>query len=137
MKVELNENMDKLFTLMEQSNFLPLKKFVVDVRSFKAQTRIKSKSACVYPGYKKEYNFSDHTVVYSSQVKINEKEDGSYIISSYNNVDTKKLSGSTLNLSGNECSLTVIDGKFKENYTFKFTSKKIHSFKEIKTEKTK
>lgn len=137
MKVELNEKVDKLFNLMEQSGAVPLKKFVYDVKGFKAASKIRSKNVCVFPGFKKEYKFKESTYTYGSSVRFAEKEDGSWSISLTSTVDTKKLSSSTLTVSGNECKLAVVDGKLKENYTFKFTSKRVYQFKEVKTEKTK
>ncbi len=137
MKVDLNEKVEKLFALMEVSNSIPLKKFVYDIKSFKAASKIRSKNVCVFPGFAKEYKFKDNSYTYGSSIRYAEKEDGTWSISLTSTVDTKKLASSTLTVSGNECKLAIVDGKIKENYTFKFTSKRVYQIKEIKPEKTK
>lgn len=137
MKVDLNEKVEKLFTLMEGSNSIPLKKFVYDIKSFKAASKIRSKNVCVFPGFVKEYKFKDNSYTYGSSIRYAEKEDDTWSISLTSTVDTKKLASSTLTVSGNECKLAIVDGKIKENYTFKFTSKRVYQIKEIKPEKTK
>ncbi len=127
MKVVLNQKLENLFVLMDESKILPLKKFVCDIKSFNAVNKIKSKSSCAYPGKRNTYEFKDFNCTCMSTVRVKEDQDA-YIVAYVDSVNNKRIGSSTLTISGNSCELVVASGKQKETYSFKFNSKRVYQF---------
>ena len=134
MKVELSEKMEKLFTLMDDSKILPLKKFVCDIKSFKAVNKIKSKPVCAYTGAKRVYDFKEFSCTYTSTVRT--KEDGDIGSVSYiNSVNNRRLESAWLTVNGNCCELALTNGKQREKYSFKYNSKRVYQFVDLSKQK--